>query len=82
MGRNAVTFKSEAPLEYIVGTSNALTGHVVFDPNQPSEGVRGELTVPVASLRTETSDCATSICAAATGSTPRRSLTSGSSSTM
>ena len=52
MGRNAVTFKSEAPLEDILGTSNELTGYVVFDPNQPSKGARGQLTVPVASLRT------------------------------
>jgi polyisoprenoid-binding protein YceI len=52
MGRNAVTFKSQAPLEDIVGTSNALTGYVVFDPAQPSKGARGQLTVPVASLRT------------------------------
>lgn len=52
MGRNAVTFKSQAPLEDIVGTSNALTGYVVFDPAQPSKGARGRLTLPVASLRT------------------------------
>lgn len=52
MGRNAVTFKSEAPLEDIIGTSNELTGYVVFDPAQPSKGARGQLTVPAASLRT------------------------------
>lgn len=52
MGRNAVTFKSEAPLEDIVGTSNQLTGYVVFDPAELSKGARGELSVPVASLRT------------------------------
>lgn len=52
MGRNAVTFKSEAPLEDIVGTSNALAGYIAFDPAQPSKGARGELSVPVASLRT------------------------------
>jgi polyisoprenoid-binding protein YceI len=51
-GRNAVTFKSQAPLEDIVGTSNELTGYVVFDPTQPKKGARGQLTVPVASLRT------------------------------
>lgn len=52
MGRNTVTFKSQAPLEDIVGTSNELTGYVVFDPNDPKKGARGQLTVPVASLRT------------------------------
>lgn len=52
MGRNAVTFRSLAPLEDIVGTSNELSGSVAFDPTQPARGARGELTVPVASLRT------------------------------
>lgn len=52
MNRNTVTFKSRAPLEDIVGTSNNVTGYVVFDPNQPSKGGRGTFRVPVASLNT------------------------------
>lgn len=52
MGRNTVTFKSTAPLEDIVGTSNQITGKLVFDPNNPNAGGHGELVVPVSSLNT------------------------------
>ncbi len=52
MNRNTVTFKSQAPLEDIVGTTNEVSGYVVFDPAQPGKGGRGSLRVPVASLRT------------------------------
>lgn len=52
MGRNTVTFKSTAPLEDIVGTSNQVTGKLVFDPMNPKAGGHGELTVPVKSLNT------------------------------
>lgn len=52
MNRNTVTFKSQAPLEDIVGTTNEITGYVVFDPNQPNKGGKGTLRVPVASLKT------------------------------
>ena len=50
--RDWVTFKSSAPLEDIVGTSNTITGYLVFDPLKPADGGRGELRVPVASLKT------------------------------
>ena len=50
--RDWVTFKSSAPLEDIVGTSNTITGYLVFDPQNPANGGRGELSVPVASLKT------------------------------
>ncbi len=52
MGRNTVTFKSTAPLEDIVGTSNQITGQLVFDPSNPNAGGRGELVVPIKSLNT------------------------------
>ena len=52
MSRNTVSFTSEAPLEDIIGTTNQITGYVVFDPENPSKGGRGELVVPVASLKT------------------------------
>ena len=52
MNRNVVSFESDAPLEDIVGTSNMVQGYVVFDPNKPKGGVRGELMVPVTSLDT------------------------------
>lgn len=51
-GRNTITFKSEAPLEDIIGTTNAISGYLVFDPANPTKGGRGELSVPVASLNT------------------------------
>ncbi len=47
-----VTFKSSAPLEDIVGTTNTITGYLVFDPANPTKGGRGELSVPVASIET------------------------------
>lgn len=52
VNRNTVTFKSTAPLEDIVGTSNNITGYLVFDPENPKNGGHGELTVPVKSLNT------------------------------
>jgi len=52
MNRNSVTFKSTAPLEDIIGTSNQVTGKLVFDPNQPENGGYGELSFPVKSLGT------------------------------
>ena len=52
MGRNTVTFRSEAPLEDIVGTTNEIRGYIVFDPRNPMGGARGEIVVPVASLHT------------------------------
>ena len=51
-GRNSVTFKSTAPLEDIVGTTNQLTGYLWFDPANPKKGGSGELIVPVMSLNT------------------------------
>lgn len=52
MGRNTVTFKSVAPLEDIVGTSNQVGGTLYFDPSKPEAGGSGMLSVPVASLGT------------------------------
>ena len=52
MGRNSVTFKSQAPLEDIIGTTNQITGYINFDPQNPDKGGHGKLTVAVASLNT------------------------------
>ncbi len=52
MGRNNVTFSSQAPLEDITGTTNDLRGYLTFDPMRPRAGVRGEMVVSVASLNT------------------------------
>jgi polyisoprenoid-binding protein YceI len=52
MGRNSVSFTSEAPLEDIVGTSREISGYLVFDPQNPTHDSHGELRVPVASLNT------------------------------
>ncbi|MBD3257281.1 hypothetical protein GF377_02520 [candidate division GN15 bacterium] len=52
MKRNSVTFKSTAPLEDIVGTSNQITGYLSFNPFQPKKGGHGKLIVPVTSLNT------------------------------
>ena len=50
--RNTITFKSEAPLEDIVGTTNQLTGYVTFNPDNPKENGFAEFTVEVSSLST------------------------------
>ncbi len=50
MGRDTITFTSQAPLEDIVGTTNKIGGYVVFDPADPAKGGHGEFIVPVASL--------------------------------
>lgn len=50
--RNAVTMTSEAPLEDIVGTSNKITGYIIFDPSDPDKGGEAKLSVPVASINT------------------------------
>ena len=52
MKRNAITIKSEAPLEDIVGMSNEITGYVNFNPNEPLKGGFAELSVPVVSINT------------------------------
>jgi len=52
MNRNSITFKSTAPLEDIVGTTNDITGFLMFNPDQPTEGGHGELMVPVTTLNT------------------------------
>lgn len=52
MGRNAITFKSLAPLEDIIGTTNQITGHIMFDPAHPDKGVHAQFAVPVKSLNT------------------------------
>jgi polyisoprenoid-binding protein YceI len=52
MKRNTVTFKSIAPLEDIIGTSNEISGTLHFDPAKPEAGGSGMLSVPVASLDT------------------------------
>ena len=50
MGRNQVTFTSEAPLEDIVGTTNQIVGYLVFDPDKPKKGARGYFKVSVKGL--------------------------------
>jgi polyisoprenoid-binding protein YceI len=52
MGRNTVTFKSEAPLEDIIGTTNQVTGKIVFDPKHPENGGHAELFVSTAAFNT------------------------------
>lgn len=52
MNRNTITFKSEAPLEDIVGTSNQITGYISFDPDNPQNNASADLNVPVSSLNT------------------------------
>jgi polyisoprenoid-binding protein YceI len=52
MGRNTVTFKSQAPLEDIIGTTNQINGHFSFDPQHPEKGGHGEFSILVASLNT------------------------------
>lgn len=52
VGRNSVTFTSEAPLEDIVGTTNQITGWLKFDPLNAQDGGAGELVVPIATLDT------------------------------
>jgi polyisoprenoid-binding protein YceI len=48
MGRNIAVFESNAPLEKIVGTTNQMTGTVIFDPsdirNRPSATISVDLT--------------------------------------
>ncbi len=50
-GGSKVTFTSDAPLETIQGVTSVVTGKVSFDPSDLST-VKGELTVPVKTLRT------------------------------
>ena len=52
MSRNTVSFRSQAPLEDIVGTSNQVSGYLVLDPNNLHKGVKGRIVIPAASLKT------------------------------
>jgi polyisoprenoid-binding protein YceI len=52
MNRNTITFKSEAPLEDIIGTSNRISGFINFDPENPQKNGFADLNVPSSSLNT------------------------------
>lgn len=52
MKRDIVTFTSEALLEDIVGTTHALAGYVIFDPQYAIMGIRASFAVSTASLTT------------------------------
>ncbi|MCZ6767385.1 MAG: YceI family protein, partial [bacterium] len=52
MGRNTVTFKSEAPLEDIIGSSNKVSGYLNFDPKNPTRGGHGKITVSATAFNT------------------------------
>ncbi|MFH2035045.1 MAG: YceI family protein [Candidatus Zixiibacteriota bacterium] len=52
VGRNSVTFKSEAPLEDIVGTTSKITGYIDFNPDDPMNSGMAEFSVPVKSMTT------------------------------
>lgn len=51
-GRDTVTFTSEAPLEDIIGTTNKISGYVMWDPENPTATGTGQFVVPVDSLNT------------------------------
>src|SRR5713226_7190084 len=48
-GVNNIVFKTDAPLESINGTATAISGKVVFDPQNPA-AVKGKLLVAASSL--------------------------------
>ena len=52
MGRNTVTFKSEAPLEDIIGSTNKVSGYLSFDPKNPTGGGHGKIIVSAATFNT------------------------------
>ncbi len=49
---NRVQFKSEAPMETVVGTTHTITGFVELNPNSDGGSSRGEVHVDLASLKT------------------------------
>lgn len=51
-GRNTAKFESKAPLEQVIGTTNAVTGVISFDPNDVINTAKGEITVDVSTLKT------------------------------
>lgn len=51
-GRNQIKFESYTPLEDIIGTTSGIQGTVTFDIKNFAETLKGELTVPTASLKT------------------------------
>ncbi len=51
-GRNTAKFESKAPLEQVVGTTNAVTGFIAFDPDDVIKTAKGEITVDVSTLKT------------------------------
>jgi len=53
MGRNIVQFKTSAPLEDIVGTTNKISGKIIVDPNNlESSDISAMIEVDMASLQT------------------------------
>ena len=51
-GRNQATFHSTTPLEEINGLTTEIKGTVTFDVKDFANTLKGELTIPVASLKT------------------------------
>lgn len=51
-GKNVATFTSQATLEKIVGTTNAVTGTVTFDPSDLSKPVTAKIAVDLRSVTT------------------------------
>jgi len=51
-GRNVAGFTSKAPIENIVGTTNAVTGYVTFDPMDLSIPVKCRITVDLTKVTT------------------------------
>jgi polyisoprenoid-binding protein YceI len=49
---NEAQFKSDAPMETVVGTAHTLTGFVELDPASDGTGARGEVHVDLTSLKT------------------------------
>jgi len=51
-GRNTVTFTSKAPIENIVGTTNAVTGSVTYDPSDMRQPVKAQISVDLREVNT------------------------------
>ena len=49
---NQVQFKSDAPMETVVGTTHTMTGFVELNPASDGAGARGEVHVDLTSLKT------------------------------
>jgi polyisoprenoid-binding protein YceI len=51
-GKKQITFESKAPVEYMLGIAEGISGTIVMDPTKPDLGLEAMVSVPVSQMQT------------------------------